>query len=128
MLSLNDKIEECSGCGQWLTAEDLITGPKLHLIGMARRNDDSMRAYYFFTHDVPGCGSSLLIDAEKFIPYISEITTNNRSITCSCSNDFCVHIDELKNCGQKCFLEDYRNFFFLMLKLKADRNPTIPCL
>ena len=125
MLSLDDKIEECSGCGQWLTVEDLITKPELHLIGMARRSNDPTRAYYFFTHDVPECGSSLLIEAEKFNPYISGMTINNQFIACSCSEDFCVHIDELKNCGRKCFLEHYRNFFFLMLKLKADSNPTI---
>jgi hypothetical protein len=117
-LALKEEIEKCSGCGKWLTADELIANPQLKLIGMARRAHDPGRAYYFFTHDVPECGTSLLIEADKFKPYINEYAKHGHIIECACSDEFCVHISKLENCGRKCFLEHYRNFFFRMLTLK----------
>ena len=114
----NKIIENCSGCGKSLTAHQLVNDPRFRVIGMAYKDNDQTEAYYFFQHDTPDCGTSLLIDVSNFTGYIPETIRAANDSGCGCGDGFCIHIDNLKDCGRECYLLPYRELLFRMIKIK----------
>jgi hypothetical protein len=117
--NLKETIENCSCCGQDLTAADFIADPALELVGLACIDKDPKQSYYFFIHNDPGCGTSLLIDVHKFIPFIKGDISSDTKMNCECSESFCIHLKELKDCERECYLSPFRAFLYYMVDLKT---------
>jgi hypothetical protein len=108
----------CSGCQTNLNGVDFLTSPELRVIGMACKPSDTSKAYFFFHHDIPGCGTSLLIEADKLIALVNDLDNKKEPNTCDCGKDFGITLDDLDSCQDDCSLVPYKELLHVMLKNK----------
>lgn len=113
-----DKVKRCSYCNTWLSAKEIISDPRIKLIGMAFTDDESEMAYYFFQHEISKCGTSFLVNVQDLAQFIAEsIPADKLTSSCLCEGH-CVDLKDLGLCHQKCRFAPFRRFLFKMMALK----------
>jgi len=114
----NDIVKKCTLCGQDFTALDLVCNPDLKLLGMVYMPREGGKAYYFFQHDIKGCGTSIAVDIEVMSHFITEAIPITKLTLTDCCEEHCVNLKDLSVCKQDCFYAPYRRFLFKMIDQK----------
>lgn len=112
-------VRSCPNCRTQLTLYDLALDPQIRPLGLTFNGTDLSTAYYCFQHEKPQCGTTFLIDVERFAPLIDELIPDRilaGNVEC---NGHCVRIDDLEVCESECHMAPYRRFLMRMLKTKA---------
>ena len=111
-------LKQCTVCKVWLSAEDIIKDPDIVPLGMSLAVDNPEKAYYYFIHNVPDCGTTFLIPVEDLAEFVAEaIPTERLTLTDHCE-DHCVSIDDLSECHQECYYAPYRRLLLTMFEAK----------
>ncbi len=116
----DEKIKQCKGCDQWFSADEIINDPDIRPIGMSFLANNYSRAFFFFQHESPQCGSSFLVDVTLLDRYIYEyIPELNLILTDNCAGH-CVNIEDLDSCQNACHNAPYRRFLLKMIEIKKE--------
>jgi hypothetical protein len=114
----NQLIKECTYCKSKLTLTELAKEPCLVPIGMSFDGNEFDMAYYYFQHEIPECGTSILVAVNAFEPFISEDVPETKLTLSDECEEHCVNIKDLSECKQECFFAPFRRFLLQMLETK----------
>jgi hypothetical protein len=112
-------IKKCNLCQIWFSANDIVYSPDIRPLGVAFMDDSVDKAYYFFQHMAPGCGTSFVIEADALAEFITEIIPPTQLTFSADCEGHCVRLDDLSECHQECALAPYRRFLLHMITLKS---------
>ena len=117
--------KQCPTCGKVFTLEDLLSDPDLVPIGMTSDEEDNPESLYYFTHEVPGCGTTFTIPANVFRPAITEsVPGENLRGHVDCPG-YCTRVSEFRACKNNCHWSPYRRLLLDMVeRRKAARART----
>jgi hypothetical protein len=114
-------LKRCPSCGQLFSLEELLWDPTLIPVGMASDEEDSPRTMYYFTHEVPGCGTTFTIPAEMFRSAIDEsVPEESLRGHVDCPRR-CTRISEFQLCPNNCYWSPYRK---LLVDMAERRKST----
>jgi len=117
---IDGKIKQYKGCDQWLSADEIINDLDIRPIGMSFLANNFKRAFFFFQHETPECGSSFLVDVSLLEQYVYEhIPEQNLIMTDNCAR-YCVNIEDLDNCQNACHNAPYRRFLLKIIEIKKE--------
>nr|MBN2276476.1 hypothetical protein [candidate division Zixibacteria bacterium] len=116
---MNKKVKLCPYCHAALSIDKIVRDPSIRPIGMAFHDIDSPITYYFFQHDVPGCGTSFLVNIEEFAEYVADSIGSECLARTDCCEGHCVNLEDLNECRQECRNAPFRRFLFEMIKIKG---------
>lgn len=110
--------KQCPYCKATLTLDQLVNDPQSRLIGMSFVEDSIEWVFYFYQHDVGNCGTSFVVRAEEFAPYIEEAIPSAKLALRECCEQHCVNIEDLSHCQQPCHFAPFRRFMHKMIAAK----------
>ncbi len=113
----------CSGCGKQLALQELIDSPEIEPIGMQLDDTNLKFNYYYFNHNDPSCGSTLLVPITEFIPLIHEPIPGSIAAGEEGCGRHCLDVQDLSNCTNECHHAPFRRFLLEMIERKS-KNPT----
>ncbi len=103
-------MKVCTLCRAPLTLNALLTSADIRPIGMAFEPGDFANNCYYFNHECPGCGTTLLVPVERFLHLIPEdIPEAVLDGTEHCERH-CRRVKDLKACHQPCHYAPFRRF------------------
>ena len=93
----------CSMCStKWVTRDDFINDPLLHINGYQAHFERLGRSLFYFTHEKEGCFSTIAIKADEFISlYSGKKYKERRTGTEDCPK-FCFEKEQLNRCDAFC--------------------------
>ncbi len=115
----DDVLKRCPYCSKCFAMTDVLHDNNVKPIGMAFGKRNTEKAYYFFQHEAPGCGTSLLIDVQEFSDLIQEKIPTQKLTLGECCEEHCVNIKDLSECNQECYFAPFRRFLLRMLRSKS---------
>jgi hypothetical protein len=112
-------VKKCSCCQAKLTARDIVNDPEVRPIGTTFFEDDGPGIhYYFFQHDTADCGTSFVVDVEKFRHLLNEpVPATIMTLEPGCPGQ-CARIDDLNSCQAECHFAPFRRFMLQMVEEK----------
>jgi hypothetical protein len=115
-------IKKCNLCQAWFSADDIVYSPDIKPLGVAFMDEGDDKAYYFFQHTIPACGTSFVVCADDLTAFIAEsIPAEQLTFSEDCEGH-CVRLDDLRECHQECRLAPYRRFLLHMITLKSPHS------
>ena len=108
--------KQCPTCGKVFSLEDLLSDPELVPVGMTSDEEDIPESLYYFTHNIPDCGTTFTIPAREFRPVISERVPEESlrgHIDCP---GLCTRISEFRACKNNCHWAPYRRLLIDMVE------------
>jgi hypothetical protein len=96
-------FKECPGCRHlWPDRESFLSDTGLRAIGYQVNYGELNAGFFLFSHDVPGCGTSLAIKAGEFADmHKGPIFERRLANTDQCAGH-CLHVKDLDPCPEKC--------------------------
>ena len=115
---MSEKIKQCSTCFAWMTIEEIMYDRRIRPIGMTY-DTFANKAYFFFQHDVPGCGTSFMLNVEYLKSYIEEEIPDKVIALSEHCELHCTRISDLGACSQECRNAPYRRLLNKMVEHKT---------
>ena len=109
-------VKQCPGCPATFALNDFMGNPELNAIGMQFEDADLEYNMYYFNHECPNCGSTLVVSVLEFLPLIEEPVPEEVLTGLEPCEGHCMRIEDLANCGAPCRYAPFRRF---LLKLKS---------
>jgi hypothetical protein len=96
-------FKRCTVCQRsWPDRDGFLSDPALVLIGYQVNFDDLEAGLLLFNHMVPGCRTTLAIDAAAFSElYDGPVFEERKTGTAECPG-YCRHRDDLSPCPAQC--------------------------
>lgn len=113
---MNKPLKRCPGCGDEFGLSDFIDNPSLQAIGMQFEDTDFENNLYYFNHECPHCGSTMVVSVLAFLPLIDEPIPEDILAGRERCEGHCMRIDDLAACQSACKYAPFRRF---LLKLRA---------
>lgn len=116
-------IKKCNCCLESFTAVQIIEDKFVVPIGVAfLETEQTDSHFYFFQHNTEACGTSFVIDVEKFKKFVDEpIPEAVLRLKEGCEGH-CVNIHDLSDCQAECHFAPFRRFLLKMLAEKAAKQ------
>jgi len=109
------KFAQCPGCQLWFTAREIIDGSFVEPIGMTLEEGNAEWNLFYFNHKVPDCGTTFVIRADSFDPFIEEpIPPRTMAFGPDCEGH-CTSIEDRRLCQYECRWAPYRRFLIQLL-------------
>jgi hypothetical protein len=85
---------------------------------------------FYFNHNTENCGTTFVVQVEKFEPFLTEIVPQKVLTGSDNCEEHCNSIHELEACSQDCRFAPFRRFLLAMIDAKRERaseqSPTTP--
>lgn len=96
-------FKTCPMCGkEWLSQDSFLDDPDLNFNGYQPDFDTLEQGIFFFTHEIPSCGSTLALQAESFLPlYPGRKYQENKQLSEECPQK-CFNREDLDRCPAHC--------------------------
>ena len=112
-------VKKCTLCQALMTAREIVDDPAIKPIGTAFLADETSDThYYFFQHEIPGCGTSFVVDVEHFKQFITEPIPEKKMTLGPGCEGHCANINDLTECRQECHFAPFRRFLLKMIEQK----------
>jgi hypothetical protein len=109
-------MKKCPSCGQIFSLDELLSDPSIIPVGMTSDEEVELESLYYFTHDVPECGTTFTVQVTLFESVIEEpIPVESMRHGHACMG-LCTHIEELALCQNNCKWAPYRRLLLLMVE------------
>lgn len=115
-----EKFKKCGCCQAVLSMKEIVNDPNIRPIGMAFADDTTEGAYYFFQHEIPGCGTSFVLLVENLKSFIDETIPEQKLTLGPCCEQHCVDLKDLGECKQECHFAPFRRFLLKMIAIKRE--------
>jgi hypothetical protein len=112
---------QCPCCGNWLSIDEILDGPRVEPVGMTFDGGDPHFNLLYFNHLDPQCGSTFTIEAERFAPYLPETAPAQILAGGPDCENHCTSMDNLLECQAPCHWAPYRRFL-LALRMRRRRR------
>ena len=110
-----DYLKTCPLCGVSFSINDLLHDPCLAPLGMRMEKDEPRLNFFFFTHDIPECGTTFVVPLNVFRECLPGPPPKELlSLTTVCEGH-CLNLDDNAVCGQNCAYAPYRQLLQRML-------------
>ena len=117
-------MKTCPTCGAFFSLEDLLSSPDVVPVGMTSDEEEEPESLYYFTHRVPGCGTTFTIPATAFRTFIDEIIPEEIKSGQATCRGLCSRIQELELCDNNCHWAPYRRLLLEMVRRRIQSNST----
>lgn len=96
-------FKTCPMCTKtWVTRDDFLSDPELAFNGYQANFDIMDQGHFYFTHERVECGSTMIIEAQRFLSlYSGERYTENRHLQKDCPG-LCLDKKNVKRCEVMC--------------------------
>lgn len=121
-----NSLHACSGCKKLLSAEDFLHDPNLPVIGMGYKYVNGNSVFFFFNHDIPECGTTILLEAEKLTTGMKQFSNQTFSDGCRCGCDFGITMDNIYACDDICDLDPYKELLKIIKQNKRGKTSQKP--
>ncbi len=126
------QFKRCPGCRHWFSAREIIEDPSVVPIGMHVDEGDIGLNLFYFNHTTDKCGTTFVVEVEKFEPFLTEAAPREALIGTAGCEDHCTSVGELDACGQECRFAPFRRFLLAMIDAKrktvSETPPTPPAV
>ncbi len=112
----------CTGCGHSYDLAELVRDVDFVPIGMQFEDPDQQFNFYFFNHECPNCGTTILIPVLDFLPFIAEPVPDLVRTGMEDCGRHCTRIEDLSECRAQCRYAPFRRYLLL---LKARREAAV---
>ncbi len=118
-MEANEKVfKECPACGLGFSLQDIIHDPTIRPLGLTAESSDPETTVYVFDHSIPGCKTTFMIPAIKFIPIIDEPIPDEIRIDRPDCESRCTNIDDWLECQTECFHAPFQRLLLRMVREK----------
>lgn len=103
-------FKECTSCNVvWQDRKDFLEDPFVRLVGYQVNYGDLQAGLFIFNHETEECGTSLGIEAGKFIDMHTGPIFETRRVDVENCPGYCSHKKMLDPCNRKCECAYVRN-------------------
>ncbi len=96
-------FKQCTLCGtQWPDLKDLVLDPNLVVNGYQAHLESPEQGLILVTHQVPDCGTTLVVAAGKMRPLYRGPNYSNRQTGTVACRGHCQEIEDLQACTANC--------------------------
>ena len=114
------KSTKCPMCGVQFAIAEIAEHPDVDPIGMMVETVGGKPCHlYFFNHVVADCGTTFVVPAEEFLPYIREPLPEHSLLGTQPCEGHCTHLENLQACAQACLYAPYRRYMLAMRDRRA---------
>ncbi len=117
-------MKTCPTCGQVFSLEDLLSNPLVVPLGMTSDEQDKPEMLYYFTHEIPECGTTFTVPAAGFSSVINQSIPENSMRGYSVCPGHCARINEFRLCQNECHWAPYRRLLLEMVRRRAVTRST----
>ncbi len=114
-----DRFKQCPLCGEWFSLGDILRNPIIKPIGMLLEEADPELNFYYFNHEVPGCGTTFVIGVDELRGVTRPDLEQDRLDGADACPARCLRRLEHGPCDGTCYYAPYRR---LLRQLQAIRR------
>ena len=93
----------CPSCeASWSTRDELIFDEEMHITGYQPAASAEVLGYVLFTHDRPGCGSTLALDSEELLDLHDGPVTDRVLYGADDCRGHCYRVEDISECDAPC--------------------------
>jgi hypothetical protein len=97
------RFKTCSGCEtSWETRDEFIYDESMAITGYQPAASSEVLGYVLFTHDEPGCGSTLAVESEDLLDLHDGPTTDRVLYGSDECRGHCYRIEDISECDAPC--------------------------
>ncbi len=116
-------VKVCPLCGRRFSTQDILHDQGVTPLGIQLEEDDPRLNFFFFTHDIPNCGTTFVIPVEAFAGCLQVSPPVQILAGTEPCEGHCLELADHGFCRQDCRFAPYRRLLVQMLQ-ERQINPT----
>jgi hypothetical protein len=114
------KQATCPKCGEQFDLATIAENPEVDPIGMQLEDGADSYHFFYFNHLAPACGTTFVLPAEDFLPYIKEGVPELSLAGSPGCEHHCTLMSDLQVCHQPCRYAAFRRHLIAMRRRHAE--------
>jgi hypothetical protein len=114
------KRATCPKCGEQFELATIAENPDVVPIGMQLEDSADPYHFFYFNHVARHCGTTFVVLAESFLPYLSEPVPELSLAGSATCEHRCLDLDDLQACHQPCRYAAFRRYLLAMRAWHAE--------
>jgi len=116
---MHERFKKCPLCATWFSRHDIMHSPVVRPIGMLLEKADPELNFYYFNHEIDGCGTTFVIAVEDMSPLTSLLPDSDSLTGSDACKGHCLRHTTAGDCRDACYYAPYRR---LLRQLIANRD------
>jgi hypothetical protein len=110
----------CPKCGERFELATIAENPDIDPIGMQLEDGEDAYHFFYFNHLARHCGTTFVVPAEAFLPYIAEPVPDLSLAGSPDCERRCLNVKDLQSCQQPCRYAVFRRHLIAMRRRHAE--------
>lgn len=116
---MDECIRTCPHCGAAFSANDLVYSEEIRPIGVCLDPETRSFNYFYFNHEVPGCGTTFIIHVEALLEFVREEIPPGRLTDGTHCPGHCLDLNDSAVCNAACYYAPFRRLLQYMLEIRG---------
>jgi len=109
-------VKKCPFCGREFSAQDILHDKDITPLGIQIEEDDPRLNFFFFTHEIDGCGTTFVVPVAAFAGCLPASPSSEILAGTEPCEGHCLELIDHGSCRQDCRYAPYRRLLVQMLR------------
>jgi hypothetical protein len=118
-----EAFKKCPMCSTvWQNRDKFIKDKSLEINGYQANFSNLKMGFFYFTHKVDGCYSTMVVEAKEFYDLNSGVRYPLRKTLTEECPAYCLHKDNLEKCSAECECAFVRDLILILQTMKHEEK------